>query len=249
MMNVAERTLQLKTDIDGVYEAGKKAEYNEFWDRFQNYGKREYYKHAFFQWRHEYIRPKYKVCPDNRVYNYIVDSMFESCEKLKVIEKEYFDFSNYTPINNTASGCWLLTYSNCKSLEIFYDVGMKAGGYSNTWRYNQKLRKIEVMRCCQAGGYASPFHGCTELTEIRTEGEIGKSFPIPQSPLSKESLKSIITCLHDYSGSAYAFNFTVTFKASAFAKLEKEGATAEYNGEACTWAELIDNKKWNLVKA
>jgi hypothetical protein len=40
----------------------------------------------------------------------------------------------------------------------------------------------------------------------------------------------------------------VTFKTSAFNVLESEGSTAEYNGEACTWAELIDNKKWNLVK-
>ena len=61
-------------------------------------------------------------------------------------------------------------------------------------------------------------------------------------------MKNIITCLKDYTGSS-EYTYTVTFKTSAFNVLESEGATAEYNGIACTWAELIDNKKWNLVKA
>ena len=37
-MDISERTLQLKTDIDEVYEAGKKAEHNEFWNSINTQG-------------------------------------------------------------------------------------------------------------------------------------------------------------------------------------------------------------------
>ena len=62
-------------------------------------------------------------------------------------------------------------------------------------------------------------------------------------------MKNIIEHLKDYNGTTNEYKYTVTFKTSAFNVLEAEGATAEYNGTACTWAELIDNLKWNLVKA
>ena len=244
-MDIAERVLQLKTDFKDVYYAGINSEYDAFWDGVQDYGRREQYRNAFFQWRNEYIRPKYKIMPSK----YTSYGMFESCENLKIIEKEYFDFSNYTPSNDSTSNrCWYYTFSNCKSIEIFYDLGLKAGGYVNTWRFCRNLHTIEIMRCCEDGVYSTPFYDCTKLKNIEIEGEIGESFPIPDSPLTTDSLKSIITHLKDFSGIGGRVR-TLTVKASAFEELEAEGATAEYNGVPCTWAELIDNKEWNLVKA
>jgi hypothetical protein len=87
------------------------------------------------------------------------------------------------------------------------------------------------------------------LTNVTFEGVIGRNINFSASPLSVESMKSVITHLKDCSGTTSEYTYTVTFKSSAFSVLEAEGATAEYNGVACTWAELIDNKKWNLVKA
>ena len=39
-MDIAEKVLRAKTDLDDVYEAGKKAEYDAFWDEYQDYGNR-----------------------------------------------------------------------------------------------------------------------------------------------------------------------------------------------------------------
>ena len=37
-MNITEKVLRQKQDFDDVYEAGKKAEYDAFWDAFQDNG-------------------------------------------------------------------------------------------------------------------------------------------------------------------------------------------------------------------
>lgn len=92
------------------------------------------------------------------------------------------------------------------------------------------------------------FTNATALKNISITGTIGTNFKISWCPLSVDSIKSIITALKDYTGIS-EYNCTLTVKKSAFGTLEAEGATAEYNGVACTWAELIDNKKWNLTLA
>ena len=96
--------------------------------------------------------------------------------------------------------------------------------------------------------YNAPFQDCTKLKNITFEGVIDVSISFSNSPLTVKSLKNIISCLKDFTGdSEYAY--TLTVKSSAFSVLEEEGATAEYEGAACTWAELIDNKKWNFILA
>jgi hypothetical protein len=52
--------------------------------------------------------------------------------------------------------------------------------------------------------------------------------------------------LKDYSGTSNENVYTITFSTDCKTALEAEGATAEYNGQPCTWTELIAYKKWNL---
>lgn len=70
------------------------------------------------------------------------------------------------------------------------------------------------------------------------------SLSFSYSPLTVESMKSIITALKDYSGTTSEYTYKITFSSACVTALEAEGATAEYNGEACTWTDLIENKKW-----
>ena len=71
-MDVAEKTLQLKQDIDEVYEAGKHKEWSDFWDAFQQKGKRTDYYYAFTGpspsatgWNDVTFKPKYDIRPTN----------------------------------------------------------------------------------------------------------------------------------------------------------------------------------------
>ena len=93
------------------------------------------------------------------------------------------------------------------------------------------------------------FTSCSKLKNIKITGTLAKSVTMNSCPLTVESMKNIILALKDYSGTDNKYTYTTTFKSSAFSALEVEGATAEYNGVTCTWAELIDNKKWNLTLA
>ena len=54
-------------DTDAAFEAGRKAEYDAFWDTYQNYGEPTHYYYAFnrTKWTDENYNPKYPiVCMD-----------------------------------------------------------------------------------------------------------------------------------------------------------------------------------------
>jgi hypothetical protein len=56
-MTREEKVLQLKQDFDEVYDAGKQAEYDAFWDVFQNNGNRTDYARAFADGKMRYLNP------------------------------------------------------------------------------------------------------------------------------------------------------------------------------------------------
>ena len=58
---------EMPSGLDEVYEAGKKAEHDVFWDVCQNYGNRTDYSNAFGGqgWRPDNFKPKYDIRPTN----------------------------------------------------------------------------------------------------------------------------------------------------------------------------------------
>lgn len=62
-MTVAEKILQAMTDYDQVYEAGKKTQYDEFWDAFQKNGIVKDYDYTFYgsSWNDVVYKPKYDL--------------------------------------------------------------------------------------------------------------------------------------------------------------------------------------------
>ena len=74
-MSIAEQITELKQDFDDVYEAGKKSQYDEFWDVYQTNGRRTDYKYAFagIGWTAANFYPKYDIMIDNGV------STFQQC--------------------------------------------------------------------------------------------------------------------------------------------------------------------------
>jgi hypothetical protein len=60
-MSIADKLLRAKEDYDRVFEAGKKAEWDAFWDAYQDYGNRVQYPNAFYMWDDTYFKPKYPI--------------------------------------------------------------------------------------------------------------------------------------------------------------------------------------------
>ena len=65
-MNLAEKILRAKKDLDDVYEAGKKEESDDFWEQFQkdqvNYGSMNYiWAFAYARFTDKTYNPKYPI--------------------------------------------------------------------------------------------------------------------------------------------------------------------------------------------
>ena len=247
-MSIAEKTLQLKEDFAEVYEAGKQKARSDFWDSYQNYGERTDYSYAFYNndwiqyypWNGDTIKPKYDIVPTtaNRMFYRVkgIEDLGKHFEELGI----KFDLSKATNVALT------FPYIDCVKLPII-DCS-NATTIDNTFNYCSNLETIEKLVLSEKlKSISGPCIDCYALKNIVIEGVIPVSISFNRSPLTVASLKSIITHLKDYTGTSNEFSYTVTLKATAFAELENEGATAEYNGVACTWRELIDNFKWNLV--
>lgn len=154
-MTIAEQVTRLKQDFDAVYEAGKsaggggdteaayqqgvvdgkQAEYDRFWDAYQQNGNRSTYNYAFSYgfWTDEIYNPKYPIngtggtgvdsaflrndsITDTKVpitVSGTSTSVFYNCRALKRIPK--LIFSGATNINSM--------FNNCDSLEELYCEG------------------------------------------------------------------------------------------------------------------------------
>lgn len=233
-------------NVPKVYEAGKKAENKRFWDAFQKNGTRTDYDYAFYgkSWNADTFYPTHDIRPTKSTYmfNNFGSPYISMASRLKECGV-VLDFSQITTSNREfylakMFDLPVLDFSNCTTMTSTFDY------------CNFKEIKLKIS---ESGNtvFSSTFNRCSDLKTFEiVSGVIGKSISFSSSPLNVASMKNIISHLKDYAeDTANHYKHTVTFKSSAFNVLEDEGATAEYNGVACTWAELIDNKKWNLVKA
>lgn len=257
-MSLSEKALLLKEDFEAVHEAGKQAEYDEFWGVITKNWTRKDYRNGFQHWDCQYIRPPKKIIPtSNQGINYL----FSGNKSLLKVEKEYFDFSQKVNVSQTASYAGhSRTFDRCISLIEIEDLGMQPAYYDGTFYDCLKLEKIEIIRSQEDTLYNDMAFGyCTKLKDLTIEGTIGTNFNIKWSPLSVASLKSIIKHLKDYAGTDKEFTYTVTFKSSAFAELEKAefdsddsnwgistfGIDLEFT-EGVTWTNIISYLGWSL---
>jgi hypothetical protein len=228
--------------IPEVYEAGKKTAYDEFWDTYQRNGETMDCRYLFagYGWRKETLLPKYDIKPKKSTNMFAMHNsglepydLAEHLEKLGVS----IDFSEATEtaercfyyatvtrlpaINNTSQN-FLQTVAYCKAETIDKFI------VSNT--VSQTFDRV--------------FVGCENLKNILFEGVIRRSISFPDSPLSVASLKSIISCLNDFSGTDKEYTYTITFKSDCWTALDAEGATAP---GGVTWRDYVTIKGWKAA--
>ena len=220
---------EMPNGLDDVYEAGKKAADDAFWDVVQVDGTRESYMCAFISWGCEYIHPKHKVVPktaDSR------NQTFCSSKSLKRVEKEYFDFSQ-CPKGTTVQSGWYYTFYQCPDLEVVEDVGINnAYSFNSTFSSSPKIHTIECIYPDENTTFSDTFNWCDALVYLRVNGTIGKNgFNVRYSKkLDKESHISVFN----------AFSTTATISAT-FSKVavDKAFETTEGANDGSTSAEWI----------
>lgn len=231
-MSIADKLTTIAENVPKVYEAGKQAEYDAFWDSFQVGGERTAYPYGFYGWYDVAFQPKYPIKPT------LATSMFSDSKIIGDITKRAnIDFSACRGMMNAFSysaqitrigvvDCRAVTQDHiafcqyCTSLETIDEIILKDDGTqynstsSGTWSFMQ----------------------CTALKNVKITGRTGNwNINFQHSPLTKESITSIVNALWEG-----ASGKTLTLKKTA-----KEAAFTD-----AEWSALKATKpNWNITLA
>lgn len=187
-MTVAEKLTKIAENVPKVYEAGKKAEWNAFWDEFQNYGTRTKYEYGFAGngWNNNSLKPKYKtIKPTTALYMFttsaanidlteVMDLDMSNCtEADRIFASSLFTRIGVVNLSRTTNVNYI--FNNCKELITIDKLIVKDDG---TQVFN------------------NPFYNCSKLENIQFEGVVGNSINFTQSKsLSADSIDSIFSHL------------------------------------------------------
>lgn len=234
---------------DGITEGidqGKTAEWSAFWDAFQQNGTRTDYNYAFTRWgwTETNFKPKYSITSEygNIKMEYAFSWSTISGDLVEILDKlgitinfsrvygitQMFRDSLFTRLGNiefTDTRVLSINYmfTGCKALETIDRLAVTHGVAKNVT-------------------FVNAFNDCISLKNITFGGVIGRDISFAASPLTPESMKSVIEHLANYSGTTDAYKYTVTFNADCWAALEAD-STAPDGG---TWADYVDSLGWNI---
>lgn len=218
----ADLLTQIAENVEAVYAAGVKSEYDRFWDSFQVNGNRKTYNGTFtVAWNDEIFKPKYDLIPTACMQMFqatgIVD--LKGClERQGVI----LDTSNATSLLQ------MFQSSRIKYLPTIDASKSTNNSYAFSCNY---LISIEKLILSETTNYSTAMFNCSTLEHLIVDGIIDRNgFNVSTcKKLSHESLMSIINILKDYSGTSETR--TCTLGATNLAKLtDAEKAIATEKG-------------------
>ena len=228
-MSIADKLTIIAENEQKVYDAGKKSQYDKFWDTYQDNGNRTDYAYAFkMPWSEEHWIPKYDIKPTTAV------NIFVGVQVVDLVEHQakhnfVIDFSMCTNLQQMGSGN--------RSIERFGVVDTRSASslvapLNSIW----SLKKVDEFILKEDGSQTfsyPPFGGCNKLTDLTIKGKIGNTVSFADNKaLTDESLKGeygIINALLDLTGTGKTA--TITLHADAKAKLsDSDKATITQKG-------------------
>lgn len=214
-MIIADKLKTIAENEPKVFEAGKKSQYDEFWDTFQDHGNRKDYRYAFSDvtWTEDLLKPKYKnIQPE------LVGFLFSLCP-IKDLRKHLadngvkFDFSKAWVLESIGRGGGFETFPEISTIS--------ASNIAYLFYGANQLKDVEKVILKSEGNQSignTWFGQCKNLIEVRFEGVIGSNVGFPDSPdLSYDTLASLMGVLKRYDEGSNSK--TLTLHATAKAKL------------------------------
>lgn len=234
----------MASSINEVYEAGKKSEYDDFWDN-ANLDKVSQCSFSGPCWNDNNFKPPRDIVwgKESAQWSFARNNItnLKACLERQNVKLDLSKAVSFSYIFN-GSPTTQLPELNFTGASALTNIG---GSMNKLVSVDKIILPDEYAP--NSTGAIQMFPHSSKLQHLTIEGPILYSWALSVSPLSVESLKSIITHLKDYSeDSEKHYEYTVTFLAATFETLETEGGTSP-NGN--TWSEYIDDLKWNLVKA
>lgn len=254
-MSIAEKLTQIAENESKVFEAGKaegkQAEYDAFWDAYQDNGNRTDYQYAFagLCWDDVTFKPKYDIVTKTgysgqyMFWNSRINNIAETLEKRGL----KFDVSKCGYVHQ------MFQHSTTKRLPVldFSNAGeLSKEGVYYVFAECRNLETIDKIIVKDTFKYAGAFNNCVSLENLTIEGTIGQSGLNLQwsTRLSRASIESVITHL-----SKETSGLTVTFSKVAVDKAfeTSEGANdgSDFASNTDYWALINGYPDWtfNLV--
>ena len=196
-MSIADKLNTIAENEQKVYDAGKQAEYDRFWDNFQNYGNRTSYRFGFGGdgWNDDNFRPKYDI----PIYDgYMMFAYTKITDVAQKLEDAGVTMSEYA-ITNAQYLFWSATkLTRVPIIKLNSKVeSYTAYGIFDSCTALKTVDKIVIEGDKQSSTYWSyAFNNCKALENIVFEGVISNKVSFTQSTkLSKDSIISIINAL------------------------------------------------------
>lgn len=234
-MSIADKLTQIAENEQRVYDAGKKAQYDEFWDTYQDYGNRKTYDFAFAEsasgqrWINGITyKPKYPLKPTSAM------NMFYATRLPYEVLKEV-DFSDCKEFYN------VFGYARMERLGVI-DM-RKATRTAIAFDQCTLLHTIDEIISSETTSFTSTtFRDASSLENLTVSGTIGNSVDFQWSTkLSKASIISVIKALWDS-----ASGKTLTLSSAAVNAIEWAGTVIDgvtYN----TFDDVANIKpNWNI---
>ena len=233
VMTLATDVSGVKLTVDYHKSWGKQAEYDAFWDAFQENGNRTHYIYAFSyrSWKAENLKPKYVIRP--REANNMFQQMGYVGEQYTVDLrpiKDKLDFSQATNMN------YCFQTSKITHLGVV-DVRSCGSNLNNTFGNMYDLKEIEKIIVCETNTFPSTFAQCW-ANKITFEGVVASDLNLAQVRCDKANFKNIIGVL---SGATSGKTLT----------LHKGAVTTAFGStDSDEWKNLIATKSnWTIALA
>ena len=218
--------IECDSSVISDYEAGKLAEWSEFWDIYQQNGSLKIYDGAFnsTMWNDKIFKPKYDIRPTQlaQAFQYTgIINLIDDLEKQNV----KFDTSNCILFLQSFQGARITHYPTIdmsKATNTTYAFGSDAN-----------VVKIEKLILSKSTPFYNTFQLARKLEEITIEGTIGQNgFNVQWSnKLTHDSLLSILNALEDKTSDNSGTTWTIGLGPTNIAKLTaNEKAIATQKG-------------------
>ena len=235
--STSKKLQEIAENIPKAYEAGiaegKKAEYDAFWDTFQQNGDRDNYYRCFYGegWTNENLKPKYDIVPDKKSNNTSSGTnMFTNMSKFYGSLKDVFDRRGVkldTSYIREPSGMFDGATNVTEVPHI--DISSSRTNASALF-YGTSITKVTVTLPDRDLKFTNCFRA-SKLEEVEITGVLrGTDISFQWSPnLTHESLVHILNVLGDKSTDTSGTAWIITLGSTNKAKLTEEELNIAYN--------------------
>ena len=216
-MSIAEKLQTVAENVQKVYESGKQAESDKFWDNIQDKGNRTDYSYFFMNWNGNAFYPKY----DFNLESSSIHGSYANVGMFRNFNKGYAKFD----LSARLEECGVVIDTSKMQSSQYFLLGANVSRVptidlskaTNTYMaiYDTEIETIDKLIFSENTGIAANTflynEALTTITEI--EGTIAKSIAFTHSPLNKATILKVVNALSDT-----ATGMSVTFNRNAVAK-------------------------------